>query len=161
MATLAAVQSSCAFASSDYLDRAIQRELAALAALAAVHRSACCWLDAWSGPERVKEHLARHIASRHRTEREPHLLRLAELHQQRAAVTPPASLVSVGGNLSASVRVETLGAWKTEQGPGWKPAGLEVFRSTLCSLAKTRRSSLELGFSSSSAKIRVRNSIWP
>ena len=86
MATLATAQSSCAFASPHHLDQAIQRELAALAALAAVHRSACRWLDAWSGPEPVKQHLARHIAARHRTEREPHLLRLAELHQQRAAV---------------------------------------------------------------------------
>ena len=124
MATLAAVQSSCAFASPHHLEQAIQRELAALAALAAVHRSACRWLDAWSGPEPVKEHLARHISARHQAEREPHLLRLAELHQQRAAVTPPASLVPVGGNLSAAVPVETSRAWAREQGPGWKPSGV-------------------------------------
>jgi hypothetical protein len=85
-----AVQSSCAvasyaFASPDHLDEAIRRELAALAAAAAIHRSACGWLDAWSGPEGVKQHVARRIEARHRSEREPHLLRLAELHQHRMA----------------------------------------------------------------------------
>ena len=83
MATLAAVQSSCAFASPDPLDRAIQRELAALAILEANHRSACCWLDQWSGPEAVKEDVACRLEARHRTEREAHVLRLADLHQQR------------------------------------------------------------------------------
>src|SRR5215210_573524 len=83
MATLAAVQSSCAFASPDHLDQAIQRELAALAMIEADHRSACRWLDEWSGPTDVKEHLARRLEARHRSEREVHLLRLADLHQQR------------------------------------------------------------------------------
>src|SRR5215203_7537248 len=83
MATLAAVQSSCAFASSHHLDQAIQRELAALAALAADHCSACRWLDEWSGPTEVKEHVAYRLEARHRTEREAHVLRLAALHQQR------------------------------------------------------------------------------
>src|SRR5215204_3213485 len=76
----------CGFASPDYLDQAIQHELAALVAIAAVYRSACCWLDEWSGPEPVKGRLARDIKARQQTEREPHLLRLAKLHQQRAAV---------------------------------------------------------------------------
>ena len=83
MVTLAAVQSSCAFASPDPLDRAIQRELAALATLEADHCSACRWLDEWSGPTEVKEHLACRLEARHRTEREAHVLRLAEVHQQR------------------------------------------------------------------------------
>src|SRR5215213_1897039 len=83
MATLAAVQSSCAFASPDPLDRALQRELAALATLEAAHRSACRWLDEWSGPTEVKEHLACRLEARHRTEREAHVLRLADLHQRR------------------------------------------------------------------------------
>src|SRR3954470_3225618 len=83
MATLAAVQSSCAFASPDPLDRAIQRELAALATIEADHCSACRWLDEWSGPTEVKEHLACRFEARHRTEREAHVLRLADLHQQR------------------------------------------------------------------------------
>jgi uncharacterized NAD(P)/FAD-binding protein YdhS len=87
MPALSAVQSSCAFASPDPLDQAIQQELAALAAAAATHRSACRWLDEWSGPEGVKEHVAHRIEERHRREREPHLLRLAELHQHRMALT--------------------------------------------------------------------------
>jgi hypothetical protein len=83
MATLAAVQSSCAFASPDPLDRAIQRELAALATIEADHCSACRWLDEWSGPTEVKEHLTCHLEARHQTEREAHVVRLAALHQQR------------------------------------------------------------------------------
>ena len=83
MATLAAVPSSCALASPDPLDRAIQRELAALATIEADHCSACRCLDEWSGPTEVKEHLACRLEARHQTEREAHVLRLAELHQQR------------------------------------------------------------------------------
>ena len=83
MATLSAAQSSCVVASPTPLDRALQRELAALATIEADHRSACRWLDGWSGPTEVKEHLARRLEARHRTEREAHVLRLAELHQKR------------------------------------------------------------------------------
>ena len=83
MATLAAVQSSCAFASPDSLDRALQRELATWATVEADHRSACRWLDEWSGPTEVKEHLACRLEARHRAEWEAHVLRLADLHQQR------------------------------------------------------------------------------
>jgi hypothetical protein len=83
MATLAAVQSSCAFASPNHLDQALQRELTALATLEADHRSACLWLDEWSGPKAVKEHVASRLEERHQTEREAHVLRLAELHQMR------------------------------------------------------------------------------
>jgi hypothetical protein len=75
--------SSGAFPSLCDLDRAIQRELATLAIIEADHRSACRWLDEWSAPEGVKEHLACRLETRHRTEREAHVLRLAELHQQR------------------------------------------------------------------------------
>jgi len=83
MATLSAAQSSCVVASPTPLDRALQRELAALAAIEADHRSACRWLDGWSGPTEVKEHLARRLEARHQTERETHVLRLADLHQKR------------------------------------------------------------------------------
>src|SRR3954469_17813023 len=83
MPTLVAVQSSCAFASLNHLDQALQRELAALATLEAAHRSACRWLDEWSGPKAVKEDVACRLEARHRTEWEAHVLRLAELHQQR------------------------------------------------------------------------------
>src|SRR5690348_147713 len=87
MPTLAAVQSSCPSASLNPLDRAIQRELAALATLETDHRSACRWLDDWSGPKEVKEHIASRLEARHRTEREAHVLRLADLHQKRMMVT--------------------------------------------------------------------------
>ena len=83
MTTLSAVQSSCASESLNPLDRAIQRELAALAAIEADHRSACRWLDEWSGPTEVKGHLACRLEARHQPEREAHVLRLAELHQKR------------------------------------------------------------------------------
>src|SRR3954453_6869423 len=89
MATLAAVQSSCAFAPPNPLDQAIQRELTALATLEADHRSACRWLDEWSGPTEVKEHLACRLEARRRAEREAHVLRLADLHQQRVVLAMP------------------------------------------------------------------------
>ena len=89
MTTLSAVQSSCASESLNPLDRAIQRELAALAAIEADHRSACRWLDEWSGPTEVKEHLACRLEARRRAEREAHVLRLADLHQQRRGHTMP------------------------------------------------------------------------
>jgi len=97
MPTLATVQSSCAFASPTPLDRAIQRELAALATLEADHCSACRWLDAWSGPEEVKEHLARRLETRHRTEREAHVLRLADLHQKRTLLVMAGTLEHTDG----------------------------------------------------------------
>src|SRR5215217_9225839 len=75
--------SSGAFPSLCDLDRAIQQELAALATIEADHRSACRWLNEWSAPEGVKEHVAYRLETRHRTEREAHVLRLAELHQKR------------------------------------------------------------------------------
>jgi len=75
---------SCrAFPSLCDLDRAIQRELATLATIEADHRSACRRLDEWSAPEDVKGHLACRLEARHRTEREAHVLQLADLHQQR------------------------------------------------------------------------------
>src|SRR3954463_1390329 len=86
MPTLAAVQSSCAFASPHHLDQALQRELTALETLDAAHRSACRWLDEWSGPKAVKEDVACRLEARHRTEWEAHVLRLADLHQQRMSL---------------------------------------------------------------------------
>ena len=68
----------------DPLDRALQRELATWATVEADHRSACRWLDEWSGPTEVKEHLACRLEARHQAEWEAHVLRLADLHQRRA-----------------------------------------------------------------------------
>src|SRR3954454_4638601 len=85
MTTLSAVQSSCASESLNPLDRAIQRELAALATIEADHCSACRWLDEWSGPTEVKEHLACRLEARRRTEREktaaPSAFQLADFVQ--------------------------------------------------------------------------------
>ena len=79
---------SCrAFPSLCDLDRAIQRELAALATIEADHRSACRWLGEWVAPEGVKEGLACRLEARHQTEREAHVLRLADLHQKRMLLT--------------------------------------------------------------------------
>ena len=83
MPILSAVQSSCAFASPHHLDQALQRERTALVTLEAAHRSACRWLDEWSAPKAVKERVGSRLEARHRTEREMHVLRLADLHQQR------------------------------------------------------------------------------
>jgi len=103
MATLSAAQSSCVVASPTPLDRALQRELAALAAIEADHRSVCRWLDEWSAPEDVKGHLACRLEARHQTQREAHGLRLAELHQKRMvlvmAETAKNSPDSYGGKL--------------------------------------------------------------
>ena len=103
MPALSAVQSSCAFASPDPLDQAIQQELAALAAAAATHRSACRWLDEWSGPEGVKARVAHCIEARHRREQEPHLLRLAELHQHRMATV--VSIAAIEGAIGDSAAI--------------------------------------------------------
>lgn len=112
MATLAAVQSSCASASPDPLDRAIQRELAALATLEADHRSACRWLDEWSGQMEVKEHLVCRLEARHRTEREAHVLRLANLHQQRTLLIMAETLEHTDG---------VSGSSGVDQGPSKLP----------------------------------------
>src|SRR4051795_12508783 len=82
MPILSAVQSSCAFESPHHLDRALHRERTALATLEADHCSACRWLDEWSAPKAVKERVGSRLEARHRTEREAHVLRLADLHQQ-------------------------------------------------------------------------------
>src|SRR3954447_8969661 len=111
MATLSAVQSSCAVASPAPLDRALQWELAALAAIEADHRSACRWLDGWSGPTEVKEHLARHLEARRRAEREAHVLRLADLHQQRRVLAMAETLEhtdEVSGGSGAGLSLSKL-----------------------------------------------------
>src|SRR5215210_4365452 len=119
MPTLAAVQSSCAFASPNHLDQALQRELTALATLEADHRSACRWLDEWSGPKAVKEHVASRLETRHRTEREADVLRLAELHQQRMALTVSETLrgTNVAVRISASASAKRSRVWEGERSP--------------------------------------------
>jgi hypothetical protein len=60
-----------------------------LATIEADHRSVCRWLDEWSAPEDVKGHLACRLEARHQTEREAHVLRLADLHQKRVVLATP------------------------------------------------------------------------
>src|SRR3954449_2996068 len=115
MPTLVAVQSSCAFASLNHLDQALQRELTTLATLEAAHRSACRWLDEWSGPKAVKEDVACRLEARHRTEWEAHVLRLAELHQQRMLL----ALSDETGK-----RMEEVGGTPGRGRGGWKPPRL-------------------------------------
>src|SRR3954447_26684549 len=100
--------SSGAFPSLCDLGQAIQRELAALAALDADYRLACRWLDELSAPEGVKEGLARRLEARHRTEREAHVVRLADLHQPRMVLamahetSEPTEAVSGGSGAGLS-----------------------------------------------------------
>lgn len=65
----------------------IQRELAALADIDARHAAATDVLDRWSGSPVLKARRARQLEERHRKDREPHVLRLAELHQQMMSAT--------------------------------------------------------------------------
>src|SRR4051812_9887283 len=102
MPTLVAVQSSCAFASPHHLDQALPRGLTTLATPDAAHRSACRWLDEWSGPKAVKEDVACRLEARHRTEREAHVLRLAELHQQRMLLAMSAETGASTAEVSGS-----------------------------------------------------------
>src|SRR4051794_3613096 len=115
MPTLAAVQSSCAFASPHHLDQALQRGLTALATLDAAHRSACRWLDEWSGPKAVKEDVACRLVARPRAGGEGHGLRLAGPPQQRMSLAMP--------DEPGDCRDEVRGSPGMGQG-GWKPPGL-------------------------------------
>jgi len=69
------------------LGPAIQNELAALAHMDARYQAAVDLLDRWPGNPVVKARRARQLEERHRRQREPHVLRLAELHQQMMADT--------------------------------------------------------------------------
>jgi|SRR5215204_5561788 len=120
MPTLAAVQSSCAFASPHHLDQALQRELTALATLEVDHRSACRWLDEWSGPKAAKECVAHRLEARHRTEREAYVLRLAELHQQRMLLALSDETSERTDEISGSLGMGQGGSTLPKlQLPGW------------------------------------------
>jgi hypothetical protein len=112
--------------SPDSLDRAIQHELTAQATLEADHCSACCWLDEWSGPKAVKEHVACRLEARHRTEREADVLRLAELHQQRMALTVSETLrgTNVAVRISASASAKRSRVWEGERSPSREQRGV-------------------------------------
>ena len=71
----------------DDLMRAIEAELAALAEVEADHAREQRRLERWAGPTNVKQHRAKQIEALHRHDREPHVQRLAKLHQQMITLT--------------------------------------------------------------------------
>ena len=66
----------------DDLEPALQDTLALLANIDAHYDAERERLDLWPGPDSVKARLAGQLADAHRREREPHVKRLAELHQR-------------------------------------------------------------------------------
>src|SRR3954453_17552852 len=71
----------------DELTRAIEAELAALAEVEADYTEEQRLLERWAGPTNVKQHRAKQIEALHRHDREPHVRRLAKLHQQMMTLT--------------------------------------------------------------------------
>ena len=69
------------------LTAAMQAELAALAAIDAEYAQRQYRLETWAGPNEAKERLAREVEACHRGDREPHVLRLAVLHERMMALT--------------------------------------------------------------------------
>src|SRR3954464_1472293 len=67
--------------------RAIEAELAALAEVEADYTEEQRLLERWAGPKNAKQHRAKQIEALHRHDREPHVQRLAKLHQQRMMLT--------------------------------------------------------------------------
>jgi hypothetical protein len=70
----------------DDLTLAIEAELAALAEIDADYAEELQLLEHGAGPARIKQHWAKQIEALHRHDREPHVQRLAKLHQQRMAL---------------------------------------------------------------------------
>ena len=70
----------------DGLTLAIEAELAALAEIDADYAEELQLLEHGAGPTRVKQHRAKQIKALHHHDREPHVQRLAKLHQQRMAL---------------------------------------------------------------------------
>jgi hypothetical protein len=70
----------------DDLTLAIEAELAALAEIDADYAEELQLLEHGAGSVRVKQRRAKQIEALHRHDREPHLLRLVKLHQQRMAL---------------------------------------------------------------------------
>jgi len=79
----------------DDLTLAIEAELAALAEIDADYAEELQLLKQGAGAMRVKQHRAKQIEALYRHDREPHVQRLAKLHQQRMAL----AICSVGRTL--------------------------------------------------------------
>src|SRR5690349_21478089 len=69
------------------VERAIEAELAALAEVESDYAKELQHLESEPAPARVRQHRAKQIAALRRHDREPHVQRLAKLHQQRMALT--------------------------------------------------------------------------
>ena len=67
--------------------RAIEAELAALAEVEADYAEELQSLESEPAPVRVRQHRAKQIEVLHQHDREPHVQRLAKLHQQTMALT--------------------------------------------------------------------------
>jgi len=67
--------------------QAIEAELAALAEVEADYAQELQRLESEPVPARVRQHRAKQIEALHHHDREPHVQRLAKLHQQRMALT--------------------------------------------------------------------------
>ena len=70
----------------DDLTLAIEAELAALTEIDADYAEELQLLEHGGSPTSVKQHRAKQIEALHRHDREPHVQRLAKLHQQRMAL---------------------------------------------------------------------------
>ena len=69
------------------LTQSIQAELAALADITAQYEQKRQQLETWTGPQKLKERLAEQVEDCHKRDREPHVLRLGELHERIMALT--------------------------------------------------------------------------
>ena len=61
---------------------ALHAELSILAAIDADYAEKRLRLETWAGPQETKERLAREVEVCHKRDREPHVLRLGELHER-------------------------------------------------------------------------------
>src|SRR4051812_11395125 len=69
------------------LEPAIQAELAALAEIERHHEVLCARLNGWTGPQAIRERLLRGLEQDRREQRQPHVLRLGDLHQRMVSAT--------------------------------------------------------------------------
>ena len=69
------------------LTQSIQAELAALADITAQYEQKRQQLESWAGPQKLKERFVQQVENCHKRDREPHVLRLGELHERIMALT--------------------------------------------------------------------------
>ncbi len=69
------------------LTTAMQAELAALAAIDAEYAEKRHRLENWAGPQKMEEQIVREVEVCHKRDREPHMLRLGQLHERTIALT--------------------------------------------------------------------------